>query len=1384
MQLNLLLNRKSTVCNDVVDCCLTSQSTTLVTDQVPSREYTTRPSKQTRLTKPPTHGDISSPKTTSGTSPPSKSTTNSDHNEPMIRLSFSDVRKPKNARESLRAHLLDDTPRRSSLESPPHNENMGETQDRLSRTASLTVGQNASAKSSSTSVNSTGAKRLSAVHESEAQTIDLAKAIELLQQLKQQASPEELVALHRALLPTREIETVKSPTVPEADESGRFVPPSMTRRRSLLPAGLATRGGATQDLLRKPLPPAAAAERPKPMRPYSEQQLAWSQSAPVTDLVALDLADDKTNPLGHRAATPSLDRYSATGALKLGSLRVMNGAASPEPSITSRIAEKNSMLSLRDEDGYVTASEGRPSLDVPLRNSVDEIPIRERILKSAKAQQDRARRNSRQSFEGRPIVAPIRDIPLKLDVPRYSSEDDAGTSPRTNPRIQRLKHRASAYAQEYASDCELSPSPYDERAGLLSVASRLSTVYDSADNSPNDRAAGTPEEALSKLTGVSDYITARPLAAPEAPRESSESAQSIASARTRPSLVTLQDSGYSSETSLHVVPRKPSWDIPRKPSNMHPATEEALKQVVEQDECPSSGKLADEQSLYTFEEFLSSPMASLQDEKTPTPSPDGSAKKQPRFYALRNKSSVKRSSMPAMPGLDAKPSTDTIPTIASTQSSPAQTEKTEHISKQQRKLQKPRPSSHQVAKKVRVTAVKDIKPDSLPAVPDEVSVNFSRRIQRTPSMAHLEHTYASTDSKDVAATPVEFDGSIKFPSPTPSPEPKRSFSKRVRSRSRGRKRDTSKPRESVDEVLPDSDDDSPLNTRSGSVFRLRSKSRSRSRTMGPRRSSGEARTTVSEDFVAQFSDFGVVAATLGSSPYDISTNKFERRSGGGGAKFHPHQISTGLKTEKTSVPMNEEAAAELARAKSRDRAGESMAGKADRPRTAQPRSRSASRPKVSVEDLFPEWKGSAGRDASRDPPPAMPMRPSMRHRPHSMYAESIPPLPDLPADVEVKVSKAEKQLLAKLSQESTKDPPVSKPEDVVQQPPKEEYLQSSGQPARKTMEPINIAVREIVGSDSEASSVAGAGESAGVVHEQMANASTESFPEQPASPTHQAMHPGWPGWETQARLWRERRQSLGRSLQKAPTIPQFDTAMPIKSSPPTPAQPSQSPAIVVSRYITPLSQENAARANVVDRPTDAAATNADLYQGLITSDDKENRPAKIDVPRTDSAVSAATFVTVASIDNRPAKEDVPRTDSAVSAATYRTAASKISRVNSPQKIYHKRTPSGQFRAFRPGDAEVAERSRAASLAKLTSPASASASDLRSTTQSKANRSTDTIDRYSGGLQYGWERGTGFGGSAGTRSSGDAAKRKSVQLSSEFGVDLSDVPVYLMRVPNQ
>ena len=52
-------------------------------------------------------------------------------------------------------------------------------------------------------------------------------------------------------------------------------------------------------------------------------------------------------------------------------------------------------------------------------------------------------------------------------------------------------------------------------------------------------------------------------------------------------------------------------------------------------------------------------------------------------------------------------------------------------------------------------------------------------------------------------------------------------------------------------------------------------------------------------------------------------------------------------------------------------------------------------------------------------------------------------------------------------------------------------------------------------------------------------------------------------------------------------------------------------------------------------------------------------------------------------------------------------------------------------------------------------------------------------RYAGGLSYGYEPGGGLGGSAGTRNNTTTASRKSVYVSRGHGIDLSDVPIFVV-----
>jgi hypothetical protein len=63
-------------------------------------------------------------------------------------------------------------------------------------------------------------------------------------------------------------------------------------------------------------------------------------------------------------------------------------------------------------------------------------------------------------------------------------------------------------------------------------------------------------------------------------------------------------------------------------------------------------------------------------------------------------------------------------------------------------------------------------------------------------------------------------------------------------------------------------------------------------------------------------------------------------------------------------------------------------------------------------------------------------------------------------------------------------------------------------------------------------------------------------------------------------------------------------------------------------------------------------------------------------------------------------------------------------------------------------------------------------------QAKAPNNISKWDRFSGGLEYNYERGAGIGGSAGTRSLHSHASVKSLHYQHQYGVDLSDVPIMI------
>ncbi|TKA27761.1 hypothetical protein B0A50_04862 [Salinomyces thailandicus] len=1418
-----------------------------------------------------------------------RSPTLPDIDHQPICASYADLRRGE-ARQALREQLTSAFVEPAGTPSPPQpssGRSVRMLKDKLMRRGSnLDVGSIPSAKSSSSTVDSVDARRLPMLLEKEFragdQAIDIGHAIHLLQELKKTATPSELVALHRALLPTKEVETVASPRISTSDE--RTPPsPGISRRRSALPPGLATRGGIDKDLLRRPEDAEAESRKAK-----LERRTGWfprPTPASAASLAALDLANDRRRLFEQRSATPSDFEYGNMGAYEPGSLRVTNGAASPEPSVVTAVEEP----AKNDEPSFTSpavrpsldAARGRVSVDVlPGRQTEDilSLPIRERILNSDQGQHQRKQRAHRVSG----TALSSSGLPTQRTPPKISTENPqepidrgASVSPISDaptPRFrQRLSHHASDISAEYVTDCGLTASPYEDKShnALLNFASRLSTVYDSDDDDDGPKVRGSPEAALSRLEGLTRHVdrdqhgpigsarTSDDMIPP--PRGHSHCA--------RPPPPTKVDSGYGSDASLRYYTRRPLTDVgPDKTSLV--MLGDNLKEVEEKDE---KDLTADSDSLYTFEEVLKSP--SLLGEANPLPSTTGlKPKKSSPLLRLHTLRSEKRSTRPVSPEPVTQEHAASTRQTPSTQSWPVDVTKGQTAAKQQRKLQKAMPLAVKKQRKSEERKLQEISSNSLPTVPAEMSAALAQRptsLGGTP----LDFTHDILSHEDSA--PVEVGGDGKLPSPAQSvaEEAKRSSS-RPRSKTRGRKRNDSVRKASVAE-------DTPEVQSAWHMSRIRSKSHSRTRSQSAKRSSMDivmgktcmgasadsssrpASPDDDEDMPA-YSDFNSVARSLGSGAYDISTNQFKRTTAPVPSSMQhqlqsPWTISTGLTKPKTTKGMSPEMASELARAKSKDVASNAEKNKPwhEQPRMAFPslsklkhgKQKAPYKPSTSVEDFFPEWQSKV---SSAKPSSPSSERPRAAQRGHSMYAESIPPLPELPADVEIKASRADEIVAAKKLRSSpgssardsaevvvvgkgaaglgkkrgesrSVDEGVASPLASAEQDKGrllgERVLHSAERPGAKRAQTVNVLAREANGSTPELSS-SGAGE----VHvEGEEKVAVEDAASAPSSADV---------WSQQASFWRQRRQSIGEGL-RGPnaTSPRNATG--------TQQQPS-SPSIVVSRYVTPLAADTAARVNAGrhDQATASAPNHADTYKFLIasTTNDKENRPAKQDVARAGSAPptnsNAPFFIQVKSwhpADPSPAKqEDVPRTDSAVSTQTYHSATSTVTTTSSSSATAHRnskdvpkspsystahtKTPSeGRFIAYSPSQRSLVERSRAlheerqqqqqeqaaaaaAAASATTLPSSSSPRPLRPQLQRKptSGRGEESLhDRYSGGLGFGWDRTEGFAGSAGTRGSwgscseegreGRGGNRKSGgMMSEEFGLDLSDVPVFLRR----
>ena len=204
---------------------------------------------------------------------------------------------------------------------------------RLSRTGSSIMPLQ-SAKVSATRLSNSSSSGLLSTRSIESQVVDPEESAMVADQIKQRAYHDSLAAQNHVSTPVDEDMHVDS-----------FVAP--LRRKSLYTPGIATRNAS--NILQKP---------PKPSTDHDYYyDPSRPESSPLSHLATLTVSEDGRS-------TPCDLQYLQLGGLRLGTLRVTNGASSPPPGDeTPNLAYRSATPESKTHDEYYTASEGSVTED-------------------------------------------------------------------------------------------------------------------------------------------------------------------------------------------------------------------------------------------------------------------------------------------------------------------------------------------------------------------------------------------------------------------------------------------------------------------------------------------------------------------------------------------------------------------------------------------------------------------------------------------------------------------------------------------------------------------------------------------------------------------------------------------------------------------------------------------------------------------------------------------------------------------------------------------------------------------------------------------------------------------------------------------------------------
>ncbi|KAI9751566.1 MAG: hypothetical protein M1835_001198, partial [Candelina submexicana] len=1210
------------------------------------------------------------------------------------------------------------------------NDAVYDNTDELSESASLTSGTTNPRGSSTLLTGPLGGSRLSLVVESTTPPSHDPKA---------QASIDGLRASNST-----------SSSQDQGELESTVTPP--LRKRSFFTPGIATRVKSRNTLRKAPPPDQLRSQADKDYY-YNPQ---FPEISPLSQLADLG-ASEPRGPHYSRTAIPSEPTYSHLAGLRQGTLRITNGAASPVLSVRTEHLEQVAPDVEREEE-FLTASEGRSSAEIESGLMLKELGHQKGCHAGQSAAVDYANGDCRRNLHL--ATVPCDDETPRCGSPRRSESwtqnigtDDSDDEPADTKGKVLMKRRslslfefpawsndrASSMAERYMQELPHRPfsrggptdtpstevvEPSDRRLrddeGIVIAPCRDLCVGDS-DTSPSTAmksGAGAREEALSILEGTATSRPQSEIRPDVVSRYSWAAASNVANRGIDDRHASKADSGYSSKESLDSLQNESQavHEIDTRAT--------ALPQMAHSTTGATGSQPPMPQRL--------APAVPLQSLANATVVIPGQASK---FSASPK---LTKSHM----GAAIQIPSETMTTLAVKETSP---------SRSPRKLQKPRRLSQSMLESANITvqACKEIQSSQIPLVPSDVAAKHAERLSKFPTLGHTFPSLDHTSSEESLSAAALLDVPIRFPSPSDGG----SASDDER---------TGRSREQIDKCSsrqPQPVEQVPQ-TKS---FRARSKSRQKSASR--HRSGSQATQTPS------IADFGTVTESLGPSPYDIAASTVQAPPNDAAEQSSTslHQESNDSPQAKTMVGMDEEAATVFAKERSQSRNRSKV--------------KNFSRPRSIHNESFDDREGFPGKIP----------------RPTSLIIFDAPPVPSLPAIEQVKQT-------AGPDGQTTRPQKLPRPSSMILDVPvgdpqhREARKLTVGEWQKSSHRPLisHTQSQSAIPRTEKFTAIKSTERVVPVEHPRTqtkgpmlgSRSNTLAAPEQrnkrlpepPRLSDAEALEVSQ-DWETAKRAWQQRRKSLAKGLQpgaqiatssqniepapRSPTKTRYYASVatvPAKEDPtrtkssdvlavrPHPQSTNLSPTVVTSierpgqnptysyEYSKPAQKEvlRSEAADVRLRPESVPPAQrhiprAESLSHMPYSGSDTLKPAREDVPRTKSADVARPRRRPQS--TRPAPRAIPRTES-LTDISYRGHD-----ISEPARDYVPRA-----RSFEPP--------------RTKSPAEG------------------LLNRYGGGLAFDYEPGFGLGGSAGQRNVKSKASRKSIDVSMSYGVDLSDIPVFV------